>query len=148
MHRRAYKTRPITHVGPVISTPCQRTPPFGATNTGIPTTIPALSRVDTHSSIASDATAPNLTGAGRTLGLLIYALGARFEAFLNKRAARLHLGPEGVAQEIRRLRRHEDVSFAERLASPAESITTKEKKELKRLCGKLVMYSRSVIPCN
>ncbi len=102
----------------------------------------ALTRVDTRSTVATNATAPNLTGAGRVLGLLLYALGARFETFLSRRAIRLRLDPEGVAQKIRRLRRHDEVSFLQRHTSPNEPISEREKKSLRKLCKKLLKYSK------
>ncbi|KLO16297.1 hypothetical protein SCHPADRAFT_901679 [Schizopora paradoxa] len=61
----------------------------------------ALSRTDTHSSSAhSTATAPNLVGPGRTLGLLFDWLGNGLETFLNRRAVQLNLGPEAVARVL------------------------------------------------
>ncbi len=107
---------------------------------------PALSRVNTCSSVASDATASNLPGAGRTIGLLLNALGARFETFLNRRAARLRLGPEGVAQKIRDLRGHDEVSIFQRHAVPIGPITEKEANALRRLCKKIIKYSRLALP--
>ncbi|KLO11463.1 hypothetical protein SCHPADRAFT_469133 [Schizopora paradoxa] len=63
-------------------------------------------------SIASDATGPNNPGPGRNLGRLYDALGAKFENFLNKKAARSNYGPDVLAQRIRELRRYrEAVAF-------------------------------------
>lgn len=101
-----------------------------------------LPRSDTHFSIASDATAPNLPGAGRTLGLLLYAIGARIEALMNRRAVQLQLGPKAVAQKIRSHRRHEELSIPERYTSSAGFASKRERRVLRKLCKKLVNYSR------
>lgn len=121
-----------------------RAPPFSAVHHDgfwYPYDHPALIPISTCSSIDSDATASNLPGAGRTLGLLLSALGNRLEMFLNKRAARLSLGPEGVVQEIRQLRRHDETSIIERHASPVELCEKLERKALRRLCKKLFKYA-------
>ncbi|KLO05751.1 hypothetical protein SCHPADRAFT_946646 [Schizopora paradoxa] len=101
----------------------------------------SLSRADTHTSVASDATAPNLPGAGRTLGLFLFALGARIEARMNRHAARLQLGPEAVAQKIRIHRRHDELSVPERYTSSAGFASERDRRVLQKLCKKLVNYS-------
>lgn len=103
-----------------------------------------LQRVDTVSSIASDATAPNLPGAGRTLGLFLDGAGALLENLLNKIATELGLGPAGVAKEIRHLRRHNETPFQSRLESAFASRPKSEVRSLRKLCRKLLAYARSV----
>ncbi|KLO04661.1 hypothetical protein SCHPADRAFT_896860 [Schizopora paradoxa] len=72
----------------------------------------ALVRSDTFSSTThSTATSPDVVGPGRTLGLLFDWLGKNLEMFLNKRASQLKLGPEAVARDIRRIRRHEETTL-------------------------------------
>ncbi|KLO05754.1 hypothetical protein SCHPADRAFT_713710 [Schizopora paradoxa] len=122
--------------------------------------LPGLPHNGSHSSIASHATAPNLPGAGRTLGLLLYLLGDRFETFLNKCAVRLRLGPKAVARQIRDLRHH-SLGSCRNLppSSPrnpvfvgfdvvrqydvlSSEITSKRMiKSLRKLCKKLVEYA-------
>lgn len=108
----------------------------------------AMTRSDTISSIASDATASNLPGPGRTVGLLFDWLGNRFEVFLNKMATRRGLGPTATAREIRRLRRHYDTSFQSRLATALCSLPQAEVRTLKKLCDKLLKYTRYVFRDN
>lgn len=104
----------------------------------------AVVRVDTKSSIASDATAPNLPGPGRTVGLLLDWLGNRLEGSMNKLATRRGLGPTATAQEIRRIRRHHDTIFQSRLVTALYSLPRGEVRSLKKLCGKLLKYARYV----
>lgn len=106
-----------------------------------------LIRSDSDASIDTNATAANLPGAGRTLGLLLDYLGSNFESFMNRLAPRLGLGPEEVAKEICRLRRHHETSIAERHSvqqSNGRSNGAKERVLLK-LCKKLLKYARYVI---
>jgi hypothetical protein len=48
----------------------------------------------------SNATASNLSGPGRPLGQLLSSAGRRFEAVVDRTAARLGLGFEGVARRL------------------------------------------------
>ncbi|KLO10287.1 hypothetical protein SCHPADRAFT_942953 [Schizopora paradoxa] len=54
--------------------------------------VVGLTRIDTVSSIASDATTDNQPGAGRTLGVLYGRLGSELESALNRHAERLGVG--------------------------------------------------------
>ncbi|KLO10032.1 hypothetical protein SCHPADRAFT_943191 [Schizopora paradoxa] len=106
-------------------------------------------RVETSvSSIASDATAPNLPGAGRTVGILLDWLGARLETVLNKRAESLGYGPHAVAEHIRVLCHHADTSIVERHGAtlPLQfSLTRTERKRLKTLCKKLLKHANAEV---
>ncbi|KLO15819.1 hypothetical protein SCHPADRAFT_244812 [Schizopora paradoxa] len=100
-----------------------------------------------ESSNASDATADNLPGAGRTVGILMGWIGNRVESLLNKWATRRGLGPAATAQEIRRLRRHDVTTFQTRLESALESsaLSKAEIRSLKRLCERLMKYASSPV---
>ncbi|KLO04074.1 hypothetical protein SCHPADRAFT_897309 [Schizopora paradoxa] len=91
-----------------------------------------LSRMETISSIDSDATIDNLPGAGRTIGRFLSWLGSRLEKTMNKRAARLGLGPREVAGEIRQSTGYESV-----FSSKSET------KILRNLCDRLIRLARS-----
>lgn len=98
-----------------------------------------LDGTDSIDSIATNATAPNLPGPGRNVGRLFDALGAKIEIMMNRRAQRLKLGPDAVAQEIRQLCRYCDVRRAE--AGQPEA-TDREYRTTKKLCRKLLRYCR------
>ncbi len=104
-----------------------------------------LIRYDTKSSIDSTATAPNLPGAGRTVGLLFDWLGARLEKVHNSHASKLGYDPDIVSQNIRQLCRHDERSIVERHKRPEIQLTRTEKRNLNKLCKKLILYSGSVI---
>ncbi|KLO08987.1 hypothetical protein SCHPADRAFT_944005 [Schizopora paradoxa] len=117
--------------------------------------------------MASDATAPNIPGPGRNLGLLFDALGKKFERIVNNWARELKLGPDEVAREIRSLRRHRDSLalvdsnatapvgqeiYVGRVARPGRKYQRVEPPQvpasedvrlLKRLCRRLLKYCRS-----
>lgn len=97
-----------------------------------------LVRFDTKSSIDSNATAPNLPGPGRTVGLLFDWLGTRLENVLNNRVSNLRHDPDTIAQNIRQLCRHNERSIVQRHHSPRFDLTAVEKKHLKKLCNKLI----------
>ncbi len=102
-----------------------------------------LTRTNTNSSVSTNATAPNLPGPGRTVGLLMDRLGAHVEKFVNLWAGRRGLGPKAVAQEIRRLLRLDETTIPER--HEGFKLTDKEEKALKRLCERLLKYARFVL---
>ncbi len=104
-----------------------------------------LDPVYTNSSVDTNATAPNLPGAGRTVGLLLDFLGGRLESILNIGAAQVGLNPDGVIRAIRAICRHEDRSLAKRHKYPV-LLSKSELKHLKRLCKRLIEYSRYVKP--
>lgn len=103
-----------------------------------------LARHDSIPSVSSDATAPNLPGAGRTVGLLMDYLGSHLELFLNLRAGDFGLGPEAIAQEIRHLRRHHETSISERHGTSTVGLNRREARTLKKLCKRLLKYARFV----
>ncbi len=82
-----------------------------------------LVRTNSIDSIATDATAQNNPGPGRNVGRLFDALGTRIEGLLNRRAGRLKLGPDAVAQKIRNLYQHRDLRRS-----------TEEYETMKKLC--------------
>lgn len=96
------------------------------------------------SSVSSTATAPNLVGPGRTLGLLFDWLGEGLEGKLNKRATQLNLGPEAIARDIRRLRRHEQIDAFVRYAAPYAHVNKAKEKKVRKLCKNLMKYARLV----
>ncbi len=104
----------------------------------------SLVRVQTCSSISTNATAHNLVGPGRNVGLLFDWLGAHLEALMNRRATRLGLGPDAVVEAIRLLLRHRETTFTERHRLPLKPSTAVEAKKLKKLCKKLLRYARFV----
>lgn len=101
-----------------------------------------LARIYTNSSVSTNATAPNLPGPGRTIGLLMDKLGAHLERFMNVWASRNGLGPKAVAQEIRRLRRHDETSIVERHAGSIVQLSKRDEKLVKKLCERLLKYAR------
>ncbi len=101
-----------------------------------------LSRTNTSSSVSTNATAPNLPGAGRTVGLLLDRLGAHVEKCMNLWADRRGLGPNAVAQEIRRLRRHDETSIVERHAGSVAQLSKRDEKTVRKLCKRLLKYAR------
>lgn len=131
-----------------------RTGPENSLNRQVVLYSPVIGRHDFHhaqsgsvsnDSIASDATAPNLPGPGRTLGLLLDWLGGHLETFLNLRAHQLRLGPEAVANDIRSLRLHHLTSILERHASPSGTFPRKTETMLRKLCKKLLKCTKFVI---
>lgn len=111
-------------------------------------TIFPLSRTDTSSSVSTNATASNLPGPGRTVGLLLDWLGAHVEKCMNLWADQSGLGPNAVAQEIRRLRRHDETSVVERHAGSVVQllgVSERDEKTVRKLCKKLLKYARYVL---
>lgn len=121
-----------------------KTTPQNTRRSGQGREIP-ITRHDSISSVSTDATAPNLPGAGRTVGLLMDFLGSHLELFLNLRARHLGLGPEAIAQEIRRLRRHHETSILQRHEVSTVQLTRVEAQTLKKLCKRLLKYARCVL---
>lgn len=99
-------------------------------------TVP-LGRVETNSSVSTTATAPNLPGAGRTVGLLLDGLGAHMDKFVNEMGRRQGLGPQAVAREIRRLLRHEETTIIQRHAGVPLQLTQKEIAKARKRCKRL-----------
>lgn len=102
----------------------------------------ALVRSNAPSSTHSTATAPDLVGPGRTLGLLFDWLGRGLESFLNERATQLNLGPEATARDIRRMRRRKEVSLLVQYVAPYAHVTKAQEKKLRKLCKNLFKYAR------
>ncbi|KLO07255.1 hypothetical protein SCHPADRAFT_945441 [Schizopora paradoxa] len=98
-------------------------------------------------SVSTNATAPNLPGPGRNLGLLLDSVGNRIESLLNKYANHVGMGPASVAQEIRLLSRHNELEIGDprRYLIPPRQLPQQEKKALKKKCKKLLKFVRSTL---
>ncbi len=107
---------------------------------------PQLARIHTNSSVSTNATAPNLPGPGRTIGLLMDWLGTRMERFMNICADRRGLGPKAVAQEIHCLRRHDETSIVERHTGSVVRLNKHDERAFRKLCGRLLKYARYALP--
>ena len=59
--------------------------------------------IESQSSVSTNATAPNLVGAGRTLGLAIDKAGSWLERCANRWATRRGHGPHEAAEAIRKI---------------------------------------------
>lgn len=103
-----------------------------------------LRKVDTSSSIDSNATAPNLPGPGRNLGRLYDWLGSRVEKSLNTRAATYSCNPMAIAQNIRQVCHHDGRSIIQRHRSPSLKLSDAEERNLIKLCKKLIKCARFV----
>ncbi|KLO08842.1 hypothetical protein SCHPADRAFT_1000667 [Schizopora paradoxa] len=102
-----------------------------------------LTRADSISTISSNATASNLPGAGRVVGNVFETLGRRLESIINRVATDRGLGPLAVAQDIRKLRRHDETTFVQRYTAPSRQLSKQEAKALKKRCEKLLKYAKA-----
>ncbi|KLO11881.1 hypothetical protein SCHPADRAFT_998571 [Schizopora paradoxa] len=128
-----------------------------------------ITRVETKSSIDSDATAPNLEGPGRTVGLMYDFMGARLEDILNNLSKGRVASPEAVALCIRSLadacyqrettpeessksRNPSFVSDRQQLElpfiEPSRAPTKEETKKLTKLCARLYKLTRTQVMSN
>ncbi|KLO07929.1 hypothetical protein SCHPADRAFT_626588 [Schizopora paradoxa] len=107
----------------------------------------AFCSVSRIASYDSDATADNLLGGGRNLGVLFSFLGYKFESLIGRFAESRGHGPKGVGKKIAHLRQHDSRSLCQiyvDFASGAPPVLSKvERKKLVRYCRKLIRYSRS-----
>lgn len=101
-------------------------------------------RAPSVSSIDTNATAPNLIGAGRTLGRFLDWLGVGLESGLNRVAGRMKFGPVAVAKKVRRARRHDETSIAIRYATRSNELGRSERQRLLKICVKLLGYTQYV----
>ncbi|KLO07531.1 hypothetical protein SCHPADRAFT_1001605 [Schizopora paradoxa] len=101
-----------------------------------------LQRTYTNSSVSTNATASNLPGAGRTVGLVLDWLGGRLDDLMNISAHRHGLGPRAVTQEIRRLLLHSETTIVERHSGFVYDLTSKQEHILKKRCKRLLQYAR------
>lgn len=96
------------------------------------------------SSIDSNATADNLPGPGRNLGLLLAYLGPKLERGVGAFAARCGYGPDKVADAIARLRLHHQRTICDMYVTEVEesgiSLKESDMKKLKKKCERLVRY--------
>ncbi|KLO04596.1 hypothetical protein SCHPADRAFT_947589 [Schizopora paradoxa] len=98
-----------------------------------------LARIETATSIDSNATADNQPGAGRTVGLFFTWLGLKLEKAFNKGAERLGFGPLAIAGEIR----YQAHTFRYCVVLPDRTLGKSDMKKLRKLCKKLIKYTRS-----
>lgn len=101
----------------------------------------ALYRVPTASSVDTNATADNLPGPGRNLGNLIGYLGKALERYLSRQLSQRGVGPESVAEAIRKIRGHNRHSIGEIQAEQADN---EDRIKLTKYCKKLFKYSKQV----
>ncbi len=95
------------------------------------------------SSVDSDATADNIPGPGRNLGLLLGYLGRKLERGIGTFAARCGYGPDAVADAIARLRHHHQRSISDLyIAEATQSKITLKKYDMKKLRKKCDALSR------
>ncbi|KLO10297.1 hypothetical protein SCHPADRAFT_525752 [Schizopora paradoxa] len=113
-------------------------------NFGSSTPTAQLARIDSISSIDSDATIDDQPGAGRTVGLFFSWFGTKIEKALNKRAERYGLGPKAIADEIICRLGYSDMVFGIRhkLVS-CRTLSKSEMNSLRKLCKKMINYARS-----
>jgi len=101
------------------------------------------------SSVDSDATADNLPGPGRNLGLLLGYLGRKLERGIGTFAARCGHGPDAVADAIARLRLHHKRSISDMyIVDTTQSKITLKKSDMKKLrkkCNALSRYTRATV---
>ncbi|KLO06424.1 hypothetical protein SCHPADRAFT_933077 [Schizopora paradoxa] len=105
----------------------------------------SLLSIDSHPSVSTNATAPNLPGPGRNLGLLLSRVGNQIETLLNKCANRFGMGPISVAKEIRLLCRHNEMTILELYTLSSRHLTDREVKKVKKRCKKLLKFVRSIL---
>ncbi|KLO05264.1 hypothetical protein SCHPADRAFT_947058 [Schizopora paradoxa] len=107
-----------------------------------------LARVDTISTIDSDATIDDQPGAGRTVGRFLGSVGVKLENAMNKKAERAGLGPKAIADEICRICGHREIllnsfSHVHLPVAPGRKLNESETKMLQKLCRRLIQYGRS-----
>jgi len=97
------------------------------------------------SSIDSNATADNLPGPGRTLGLFFAYLGRNLERGMGALAARRGYGPDAVADAIACLRVHHQRTICDMYIAEVEQsgavFEGSRRRKLEKKCKKLVRYS-------
>lgn len=99
-------------------------------------------------SLSTNATAPNLPGAGRLLGKLYDAGGRSLESRLNRVATKAGFGPDACLQRIRSMMSDDRFKHSTRLAlaahrNPKNLLDLLEKKErLIRECNELIGYAK------
>lgn len=114
-----------------------------------------LVRVESRVSADTNATAPNLPGAGRTVGNLLSTLGKGLERLMTRRSLQIGLGPDAVARDIRAIYEGSTVVRTDKqtqgppgpipLALPGSYLwepSEAESKALMKLCKMLMKYSK------
>lgn len=103
-----------------------------------------------ESSISTNATEPNLPGAGRTLGLLFDSLGRALEQKGSGIAEKWGFGPRAVAVRIQKIRPrpisyycfdHQQYCLKGHCVTYPRNVSAAEKKKLKKDCRRLVKYA-------
>ena len=102
--------------------------------------------IESQSSVSTNATASNLVGAGRTLGLAIDKAGSWLERCANRWATRRGHGPHEVAEAIRKIQADRtlvalsyDRLWKHERLYPIED---RDKKDLRKKCKMLLAYTR------
>ncbi|KAH8110472.1 hypothetical protein DFH11DRAFT_1514209 [Phellopilus nigrolimitatus] len=90
-------------------------------------------------SVSTNATADNLPGAGRTLGLLYSHAGRHLEVLLGGIAERMGRGPRATFLRIQK--NSEIVTLASVLLLPQAAVKAKKKK-IERDCKRMLKYVR------
>ncbi|KAI5115038.1 hypothetical protein M0805_006707 [Coniferiporia weirii] len=99
-----------------------------------------------NSSISSNATAPDLPGAGRTIGLFYNFAGKIIEHNLNKLATRWGAGPYPVARKVHR---YFELTDRDTWSTTEFSlVSSKENKKVKRQIRTLLKHARSNFEIN
>ncbi|KLO18486.1 hypothetical protein SCHPADRAFT_936160 [Schizopora paradoxa] len=96
-------------------------------------------------SIDSNATAPNLPGPGRIVGLLFDWLGERLEREIRNRVRNIGYDPFKVAQDVRRLCRHDERGIIERHKHSNFELSDIDRRKLVKSCKKLLACMRSKV---
>ncbi|KLO06651.1 hypothetical protein SCHPADRAFT_682872 [Schizopora paradoxa] len=111
-------------------------------------TIP-LHRTASISTISTNATADNLPGPGRNVGLLFGWIGGHLEVRLGRVMSHRGYGPDAVANTLARVRRHHVGLLADFYSSAAEPSkgfeprSKAERRKVQRLCKTLLKYTTS-----
>lgn len=103
--------------------------------------------IESQSSLSTNATAPNLVGAGRTLGLLIDKAGGWLQRRMNLRATRRGYGPQETADAVTKIvegtmEERELPWYCDKVICVRRSLTDAEKKAAEKKCKRLVKYTR------
>ena len=103
--------------------------------------------IDSQSSVSTNATAPNLVGAGRTLGLVIDRGGSWLERLANRWATRNGHGPHETAKTIREIQAENTLVAIPYVSQDDRRVETlpmkdNEKKIVKNKCRLLLKYTR------
>ena len=97
--------------------------------------------IESHSSVSTNATAPNLVGPGRTVGLVYDKIGGWVERKMNWLATRQGHGPHKTAEAIEKVLEGAEVWRLEGEIR-YRPLTDDEKSVAKKKCRVLLKYTR------